>query len=115
MVHENDKVNFCEGKLNVVDPPGNEYARFDAEDYLDYISEGVQPWSYLKFPYLKGVGWKELVDEKDSGIYRVNSLARLNVSNGIPPPQCKRDAPECTASSGRSQYLTPSPCTGTAS
>jgi len=55
MVDENDKMNFYEGKLNVVHPAGNEYARFDAKDYLDCIGEGVEPWSCLKFPYLKGV------------------------------------------------------------
>jgi F420-non-reducing hydrogenase large subunit len=86
MVDENDKVNFYEGKIKVVDPDGKEYVRFDAKDYLDYISEGVEPWSYLKFPYLKGVGWKGLVDGKDSGIYRVNSLARLNVADGMATP-----------------------------
>jgi F420-non-reducing hydrogenase large subunit len=66
-----------------VDPDGKEYAKFDAKDYLDYIEEAVLPWSYLKFPYLKGVGWKGLVDGKDSGIYRVNSLARLNAASGL--------------------------------
>lgn len=86
MVDENDKVNFYEGKIKVVDPDGKEYIRFDAKDYLDYISEGVELWSYLKFPYLKGVGWKGLVAGKDSGIYRVNSLARLNVANGMATP-----------------------------
>ncbi|MFB0556301.1 MAG: Ni/Fe hydrogenase subunit alpha, partial [Dehalococcoidia bacterium] len=86
MVDENDKVNFYEGKIKVVDPDGKEYVRFDAKDYLDYISEGVELWSYLKFPYLKGVGWKGLVAGKDSGIYRVNSLARLNVADGMATP-----------------------------
>ena len=86
MVDENEKVNFYDGKIKVVDPEGKEYARFEAKDYLDYIAEGVQPWSYLKFPYLKGVGWRGLVDGKGSGIYRVNSLARLNVADGMATP-----------------------------
>ncbi|MBT3224282.1 MAG: Ni/Fe hydrogenase subunit alpha, partial [Proteobacteria bacterium] len=46
----------------------------------------VEPWSYLKFPYLKSVGWKGLVDGADSGVYRVNALARLNVANGMATP-----------------------------
>ena len=86
MVDENDKVNFYEGKIKVVDPDGKEYVKFEAKDYLDYIAEAVLPWTYLKFPYLKGVGWKGLVDGKDSGIYRVNSLARLNVAGGMATP-----------------------------
>jgi len=89
MVDENEKVNFYEGKIKVVDPDGKEYARFDAKDYLDYISEAVEPWSYLKFPYLKGVGWKGLVDGKESGIYRLNSLARLNVASGMATPRAQ--------------------------
>ena len=90
MVDENDKVNFYEGKIKVVDPDGKEYVKFDAKDYLDYIAETVKPWTYLKFPYLKGVGWKGLVDGKDSGIYRVNSLARLNVADGMATPAAQK-------------------------
>jgi coenzyme F420-reducing hydrogenase alpha subunit len=26
------------------------------------VAERVEPWSYLKFPYLKKVGWKGFVD-----------------------------------------------------
>jgi len=86
MVDENNKVNFYDGDIRVVDQKGREYAKFKPKDYLDYIEEHVEPWSYLKFPYLKGIGWKGLVDGKDSGIYRVNSLARLNVADGMATP-----------------------------
>ena len=85
-VDKNNKVNFYDGDIKVVDPEGKEYARFKPEDYLDHIEEHVEPWSYLKFPYLKNVGWKGLVDGKDSGIYRVNCLARLNVADGMTTP-----------------------------
>jgi len=86
MVDENNKVNFYDGDIRVVDQKGEEYAKFKPKDYLDYIEEHVEPWSYLKFPYLQGIGWKGLVDGKDSGIYRVNSLARLNVADGMATP-----------------------------
>jgi F420-non-reducing hydrogenase large subunit len=86
MVDGNNKVNFYEGDIRVVDPDGKEFARFKPADYLDYISEHTEPWSYLKFPFLKKVGWKGLVDGKDSGVYRVNSLARLNVADGMATP-----------------------------
>jgi len=86
MVDKNNKVNFYDGDIRVVDQKGKEYAKFKPKDYLDYIEEHVEPWSYLKFPYLKGIGWKGLVDGKDSGIYRVNSLARLNVADGMATP-----------------------------
>jgi F420-non-reducing hydrogenase large subunit len=86
MVDSNNKVNFYEGDIRVVSPEGKEVARFQAADYLGYIAEHTEPWSYLKFPFLKTVGWKGLVDGKESGVYRVNSLARLNVADGMATP-----------------------------
>jgi len=86
MVDSDNKVNFYEGDIRVVDPDGKEVSRFKPADYLDYIAEHVEPWSYLKFPFLKKVGWKGLVDGKESGVYRVNSLARLNVATGMTTP-----------------------------
>jgi len=72
--------------VKVVDSKGNQKYKFEANEYLDYISEHVEPWSYLKFPFLKKIGWKGLTYGPDSGIYRVNSLARLNVVNKIKTP-----------------------------
>jgi F420-non-reducing hydrogenase large subunit len=86
MVDSNNRVNFYEGDIRVVDPEGKEFARFKPADYLDYIVEHTEPWSYLKFPFLKQVGWKGLVDGRESGVYRVNSLARLNVADGMATP-----------------------------
>jgi len=86
MVDANNKVNFYEGDIRVVDPEGKETAKFKPADYLEHIAEHTEPWSYLKFPFLRKVGWKGLIDGKDSGIYRVNSLARLNVADGMATP-----------------------------
>ncbi len=86
LVDENGCVNFYDGILKAVDPEGNIICTFEAKDYLDYIAEHVEPWSYVKFPYLKQIGWKGLVEGKGSGIYRVNALARLNVADGMATP-----------------------------
>ena len=86
MVDENNRLNFYDGDVRVVNQHGEEYAKFKPKDYLNHIGEHVEPWSYLKFPYLKNVGWKGLIDGADSGIYRVNSLARLNTTEGMPTP-----------------------------
>lgn len=86
MVDENNHPDFYDGKLRVVDPDGKEIAKFAPKDYLDHIVERVEPWSYIKFPYLKNVGWKGFVDGKDSGVYRVAPLARLNVADGMSTP-----------------------------
>lgn len=86
LVDSNNKVNFYDGDVRVVDPEGKEFARFKPSEYLDYISEHVEPWSYLKFPFLKKVGWKGLVEGQDSGVYRVSPLARLNAADGMSTP-----------------------------
>jgi len=86
LVDDNNKVNFYDGKIRVVDPNGKEFAKFRPQEYLDHVAERVEPWSYVKFCYLKKVGWKGFVDGEDSGIYRVAPLARLNVSDGMATP-----------------------------
>jgi len=86
LVDENNKVNFYDGKVRVVDPDGKEILKFEAKDYLKHIAEHVEPWSYMKFPFLKEIGWKGFVDGKDSGVYRVAPLGRLNASDGMATP-----------------------------
>ncbi len=86
LVDENNKINFYSGKLRVVKPDGTEYAKFDESEYLDHISEHVEPWSYIKFPFLKNVGWKDFADGPDSGVFAVAPLARLNAAEGFTTP-----------------------------
>lgn len=86
LVDDKNKINFYDGLVRVVDPAGKEFAKFKAQDYLNHIAEGVESWSYIKFPYLKNVGWKGFVDGKDSGVYRVAPLGRLNASDGMATP-----------------------------
>jgi F420-non-reducing hydrogenase large subunit len=86
LVDDNNKVNFYDGKIRVVDPAGKEFAKFKVQDYLDHIREHVEPWTYVRFSFLKKVGWKGFVDGKESGVYRVAPLARLNASDGMATP-----------------------------
>lgn len=86
MVDANNKVNFYDGDVRVVDPEGKELVKFKVVDYLDIIAEHTEPWTYLKFPFLKKIGWKGLVDGMDSGVYRVAPLARLNAADGMATP-----------------------------
>lgn len=83
MVDDKNRVNFYEGKIRLIDPFGKEFARFNARDYTEHISEHVEPFTYVKFPFLKKIGWKGFVDGKDSSIYRVAPLARLNTADGM--------------------------------
>jgi F420-non-reducing hydrogenase large subunit len=86
LVDRNNKVNFYEGMVRVVDTEAKEIAKFKPADYLQYIGEHVEPWSYLKFPFLKKIGWKGFVEGNKSGIYRAAPLARLNVADGMATP-----------------------------
>lgn len=85
-VDENNKLCFYDGKLRVVDPNGQEFAKFEGRDYLDHIQERVEPWTYVRFTYLKNVGWKGFVDGMHNGAFRVAPLARLNASDGMATP-----------------------------
>jgi F420-non-reducing hydrogenase large subunit len=86
LVDENNRVNFYDGKVRIVDPEGKEFAKYSPNEYLNHIAEHVEPWSYMKFPYLKKIGWKGFVDGKGSGVFRVAPLARLNAAEGMATP-----------------------------
>ncbi|MDH5690201.1 MAG: Ni/Fe hydrogenase subunit alpha [Candidatus Bathyarchaeota archaeon] len=85
-VDKNNKVNFYDGKVRVVDPQGKEFVKFAPSEYLDVIEEHVEPWTYVKMPYLKKIGWKGLTSGPNSGIYRVGPLGRLNAAEGMATP-----------------------------
>ncbi len=86
LVDNNNKVAFYDGDVRVVDTEGKEYARFKHHEYLNHIAEHVEPWSYIKFPFLKKIGWKGFIEGKGTSIYRVAPLARLNASDGMATP-----------------------------
>jgi len=94
MVDANNKVNFYDGKIRVVDPDGKEFVKYSPNEYLDVIAERVEPWTYLKFPYLKKVGWKGLETGKDSGVYQATPLSRLNVADGMATPKAQAEYEE---------------------
>ena len=88
-VDDQNRVNFYDGMIRVVDPDGNEFVKYNPCDYRQHIAEHVEPYSYLKYPYLKAIGWKGLVDGKDSGLYAATPLSRLNASDSIATPQAQ--------------------------
>ena len=61
------------GRLRIMDAVGNIVAdQLPPPSYRNYVGEAVEPWSFMKFPYYKPMGYPE-------GIYRVGPLARLNI------------------------------------
>jgi len=86
LVDENNHVNFYDGKVRVVDTEGKEICKYGPTEYLNYIAEHVEPWSYLKFPYIKSKGWTGFVEGQDSGVYHATPLGRLNAADGMATP-----------------------------
>lgn len=89
LVDDQNRVNFYDGQLRVVDPNGKEFLKFKVQEYLKHIAEHVEPWSYIKFCYLKDIGWKGFVDGPESGVYAVAPLARLNAAEGMATPKAQ--------------------------
>ncbi|MEX1297106.1 MAG: Ni/Fe hydrogenase subunit alpha [Candidatus Limnocylindrales bacterium] len=89
LVDEQGKVTFYDGNVRIVDPEGNLFGSYEPKDYREWIAEKVVPWTFLKFPYLRKVGWKGLVDGMDSGIYTVAPLGRLNAASGMATPKAQ--------------------------
>ncbi len=76
------------GQIRFTDSQGNIVADgLSEDDYRDYLGEAVEPWSYLKFPYYKPLGYPD-------GIYRVGPLARLNVCSHFGTPAADRQLQE---------------------
>jgi len=100
-VTDDGVLNLYDGKLRLMKADGS-YEDFTYEQYTDFISEKVLPWSYLKFPYAKswGEGFSmDLLDPK--GIYRTNTLARLNVCDRIATPLAQKEFEEYRSKFGR--------------
>jgi NAD-reducing hydrogenase large subunit len=73
LITENGGLEHYDGLLRVVDSKGEIIVdKFPPQRYQEIIEEAVEPYSYMKFPYFKELGYPQ-------GIYRVGPLARLNI------------------------------------
>ncbi len=81
--HE-DLLELYRGRLRMIDTSGNLLADFARSEYQDHIAEKVEPWSYLKSPYYKPMGYPD-------GIYRVGPLARLNIRDKLGTPEADQE------------------------
>jgi NAD-reducing hydrogenase large subunit len=84
MVSEDNAVELYQGDVRLVNAQRKELERFDGRQYLNYISERVEPWTYLKFPYYKKLGWP-------GGVYRVGPLGRLNTADKMATPLAQKE------------------------
>lgn len=85
MVGEQGNLELYDGKLRAIDADGKiTLPDVSTNDYQRYFQEGVERWSYMKFPYLKELG-------REQGWNRVGPLARLNVCTTIPTPLAEQE------------------------
>ncbi len=76
LVDEDGGLEHYSGRLRVIDAAGKAVVDdLEPERYHEVLAERAEPWTYLKFPYLRAKGYPE-------GIYRVGPLARLNAIDG---------------------------------
>jgi F420-non-reducing hydrogenase large subunit len=99
-VKEDGSLDLYDGKLRMMSADGS-YEDFKYEDYTDYIGEHVEPWSYLKFPYMKKAGEFSMDLDNPKGIYRTNTLARMNVCDKIDTPLAQAEFEEFREKFGR--------------
>jgi F420-non-reducing hydrogenase large subunit len=98
-------LNLYEGNLRMMLKDGS-YFDFPPSSYTDVISEHVEPWSYLKFPYDKRAGKFSMDLDAPCGVYRTNTLARINVCDGIDTPLAQKELEEFRQNFGRPAQLT---------
>jgi F420-non-reducing hydrogenase large subunit len=94
LVDSANKMNFYDGQIRVVDAKGKEYAKFAAQRYREFVAEHVEPWSYMKFCYIKPLGWQGFTEGPKSSVYAVAPLARLNAADGMATPCAQRACDE---------------------
>jgi len=100
-VDDEGTLDLYDGHLRLMKPDGS-YEDFAYEEYTDKISEKILPWSYLKFPYAKCWGEGFSMDlSSPKGIYRTNTLARMNVCDKIATPLAQAEFEEFRNTFGR--------------
>ncbi|MFP4158191.1 MAG: Ni/Fe hydrogenase subunit alpha [Desulfobacterales bacterium] len=105
-VDDEGSLNLYDGNLRLMKPDGS-YTDFAPRDYADHIGEHVPSWSYGKFPYAKA--WDEgfsLDLDNPKGIYRSNTLARVNVADRMATPAAQEELEEFRELFGRPAQAT---------
>ena len=88
LVDASGKLQLYDGGIRFKDPEGKTVVdHVPARDYAKYIGEAVLPFSYLKAPYFKPLGYP-------AGVYRVGPLARLNVIKNCGTPEADAEFSE---------------------
>lgn len=88
LVTDDGGLELYNGKMRAINAEGQTTLDdIHNDEYINYFNEGVEKWSYMKFPYLKEFGMRK-------GWNRVGPLARLNVCDYISTPLANREFQE---------------------
>ncbi|MHC4519792.1 MAG: Ni/Fe hydrogenase subunit alpha [Planctomycetota bacterium] len=104
-VTDDGTLELYDGKARLMKPDGT-YEEFPYDQYTDHIGEHIESWTYLKFPYAKNWGEFSMDLDHPSGVYRTNSLARINVCDRISTPLAQKELEEFRETFGRPAQLT---------
>lgn len=104
-VTDDGTLDLYDGKGRLMKADGT-YEEFAYVDYAQHISEHIEPWTYLKFPYAKNWGEFSMDLDNPSGIYRTNSLARINVCDRISTPLAQAELEAFREAFGQPAQLT---------
>jgi len=98
---EDGAFNLHDGVIRLMRADGS-YRDYPYEQYTDVIGEHIEPWSYGKMPYARP--WNEGFSmdlAAPKGIYRTNTLARMNVSDTMGTPLAQAELEEFRSRFGR--------------
>ena len=85
LVQPDGSLELYDGNLRFCNAAGKIiHDQVNPSKYLDYIAEAVEPWSYMKFPFIGALGYPQ-------GMYRVGPLARVNLCTQISTPQANAE------------------------
>ncbi len=104
-VTKDGTMDLYDGFLRMMQADGS-FEDFTYEQYTDYIGEHIEPWTYLKFPYMKKAGKLSMDLDNPVGVYRTNTLARMNVCEKIRTPLAQKELEEYRKEFGRPVQLT---------
>jgi F420-non-reducing hydrogenase large subunit len=98
-LHNKGDLEIYDGKLRVMDPDGKIVEDFSPKDYRKYYGEYVPDHSYATHIYYKPKGYPQ-------GVWRANSLARVNVADKMATPLAQEALEEMRSKLGRPIHAT---------
>ncbi len=83
LANNKNELELYDGKVRIMDKECKLLDNINPSEYFKYIGEHTEPWTYLKFPFIRNIGWPK-------GIYRVGPLARINICDKIGTPKAQK-------------------------